>query len=277
MTTYTIRRLLVDVDAPVPRHWAGGDAFKTAVFDALSMSFPRGEQYFIDSLKAGAQRLDASAQEAFASELKGFIGQEATHRHVHGRFNKQLTELGYSDVLDRRIERRIRRMAHRDVRQHVAATAATEHLTALLASWLLRRTDILADAPKALTTMWLWHSTEEIEHRSTAFDLYKAIGGHEKGRRQAFWYISIHFMFDVWVQVMSNLWRDGSWKHPSTWINGWRLLFESDGMIRGNRAAWSAYLRRDFHPSQHDEQPAQAWLSEHQDAWRAVNPNPSNA
>jgi uncharacterized protein len=271
MTSYTIRRLLVDVDAQVPRHWAGGDAFKTAVLDALSMSFPRGEQYFIDSLKAGAECLDPQAQQAFAQELKGFIGQEATHRHIHARFNRQLTEMGYDNGLDRRLERRIQRMAHLNVRRHVAATAATEHITALLASWLLRRPDVLRDAPPALSAMWLWHSTEEIEHRSTAFDLYRAIGGHESGRRQTFWLVSMHFLIDVALQVGNNLWRDGSWKRPSTWRNGWRLLFERDGLIRGNRKGWAAYLKPDFHPSQHDDTAARVWLAHHSDLWRPVN------
>ena len=42
----TVRRLLVDLDTPLPQHWCGG-AFRTAFFNALSMSFPAGEQLFI--------------------------------------------------------------------------------------------------------------------------------------------------------------------------------------------------------------------------------------
>jgi uncharacterized protein len=271
MTTYTIRQLLVDVDAPVTRHWAGGDAFKTAVLDALSMSFPRGEQYFIDSLKAGALLLPPEAQQAFAQELKGFIGQEATHRHIHTRLNRQLVAMGYNNLLDERIARRIQRWAHLNVRQHVATTAATEHITALLAGWLLQRPDVLEGAPTALKAMWLWHSTEELEHRSTAFDLYRAIGGHEKGRRLTFWMVTLNFCIDVSLQVLSNLWRDGSWKRWGTWRSGWRLLFEKDGLIRGNRKGWSAYLDANFHPSEHDASAAQAWLDDNAQLWRTVS------
>ena len=31
----------------VPRFWFGGDPFRTRIFDALSLTFPEGERYFI--------------------------------------------------------------------------------------------------------------------------------------------------------------------------------------------------------------------------------------
>src|SRR5262245_33891349 len=52
-----VRRLLIDLDTPLPRHWCGGDAFRTAWFNALSMSFPVGEQFFIDAVRAGVATL----------------------------------------------------------------------------------------------------------------------------------------------------------------------------------------------------------------------------
>lgn len=267
---YTVRRLLTNADAPLRPHWCGGDAFSSAVFEALSMSFPRGEQYFIDSLKAGAQCLAPAERAAFAEELRGFIGQEATHRQVHRRFNQQLTALGYQNHIEARIERRIQRLAALDVRRHVAATAATEHITALLAFWLLRNPSVLAGAPPAAQSMWLWHSTEEIEHRSTAFDLYRAIGGHEAGRKQAFWYVSLNLFTDLALQVASNLWRNGAWKRARTWTQGLRLMWGPDGLLRGNLRGWWAYRRPDFHPSQQDSPAAARWLAENAALWRTV-------
>ena len=81
-----VRRLHVDLAQPFASRWCGGDAFRTAFFNALSMSFPVGEQYFIDSLKNGAQKLAPSELQAFEEDLRGFIGQEATHRHLHALF-----------------------------------------------------------------------------------------------------------------------------------------------------------------------------------------------
>lgn len=54
-TELTVRRLSVDLSQGFSRHWNGGDAFLTAYANALSMSFPVGEQSFIDAVKAGAK------------------------------------------------------------------------------------------------------------------------------------------------------------------------------------------------------------------------------
>ena len=53
MTELVVRRLLIDLETPFERHWCGGDAFRTAFFNALSMSFPVGEQFFIDAVRGG--------------------------------------------------------------------------------------------------------------------------------------------------------------------------------------------------------------------------------
>ena len=57
MTELVVRRLLVDMEAPIPRHWCGNDPFRTALFNALSMSFPIGEQFFIDAVRGGFKAL----------------------------------------------------------------------------------------------------------------------------------------------------------------------------------------------------------------------------
>src|SRR5687767_15567854 len=94
MTDLVVRRLLVDMEAPIARHWCGGDAFRTALFNALSMSFPVGEQFFIDSVRNGFKELPPEQQERFRAEVQGFIGQEATHRRLHSLYNAHLEQLG---------------------------------------------------------------------------------------------------------------------------------------------------------------------------------------
>ena len=68
-----VRRLLVDLDTPLPRHWCGGDAFRTAWFNALSMSFPVGEQFFIDAVRTGAATLLPEQRAAFEPAIRAFI------------------------------------------------------------------------------------------------------------------------------------------------------------------------------------------------------------
>ena len=94
MSALVVRRLLVDLDTPLTRHWNGGDAFRTALFNALSFSFPAGEQFFIDSLRRALKDAPPELKAHFDDEVRGFIGQEATHRRVHERFNAHLATLG---------------------------------------------------------------------------------------------------------------------------------------------------------------------------------------
>jgi len=266
MSELVIRRLLVDLHSPIERRWMGGDAFRSALFSALSMSFPAGEQVFIDSVRMGLPRLSGPARARFEAEARGFIGQEATHRRVHQLFNAHLYRAGLVNHWEPRIQRRLerlRRLAGDEPRAWVAITAATEHLTALLAEHTLRHPEVLAGAEPRLRDLWLWHASEESEHRCTAFDLYRALGGNEKWRRRFFRLVSWHFATDLLRQTLHNLWRDGSWWHLATWRSAWRTLFGPAGLVRCNARAWRRYLDADFHPSQSDGSLAERWLAEH--------------
>ena len=270
MTELVVRRLLIDLDAPIDARWNGGDAFRTAFFNALSLSFPVGEQYFIDSVRGALKALPEAQRDRFAAEVQAFIGQEATHRRLHGLFNAHLAAQGLPNDIERRALRRLKSSAHLDARVHLAATAATEHFTSIFANWLLRHPWALDGAEPRLRTLWLWHAAEESEHRSTAFDVYQALSGHHAWRIRLFRYVSVIFMWDLARQTLINLWHDGSLWRWSTWRSGWRLLLARDGMFRESFGAWRDYFKRDFHPSQHDATPGHAWLSEHRAEYRAV-------
>jgi uncharacterized protein len=264
MSELTVRRLQVDLDTPWPRHWVGGQAFRSAFFNALSFSFPVGEQLFIDAVRMGLARLDETGRARFEEEVRGFVGQEATHRHVHERFNRQLVAQGYVNRWEDRIRGRIARLLEgRDARAWVGTTAATEHFTAMLAEHLLTHPQTLDGAEPRLRDLWLWHASEESEHRATAFDLYHALGGNLVWRRRIFLMVSWHFTTDVARQTLANLWRDGHWWRPATWDDAWRLLLGRDGLLRHTWRPWWRYLAADFHPSQGNGAPAADWLAAH--------------
>ena len=260
----TVRRLRVDLDTPLQRHWAG-DAFRSAFFNALSMSFPAGEQTFIDSMKKGLAVLPAQRRAAFADEVQAFIGQEATHRHVHQRFNAHLQRQGLVNAWQERVLQRRPLLESMDVRNWLAVTAATEHLTAVFAEYLLGHPSALQGAEPRLRDLWLWHSCEETEHRSTAFDLYIALGGNHEWRCRIYRAVQRHFALDLARQTLHNLWSDGSWWRPATWARGARFLFGRDGIVRCTAAARQRYLGDDFHPRQADAAAAEAWLAAHLD------------
>jgi predicted metal-dependent hydrolase len=269
-TALTIRRLLIDLEAPVARHWCGGDAFSTALLNALSMSFPVGEQFFIDAVRAGVQAMPVERQAAWQEEIKGFIGQEATHRRIHTLFNAQLARQGLVDEWTPRVVERQKLLEGVDPRHAIALTAATEHFTAMMGEWLLAHPEVLAGAEPRLQTLWLWHSAEECEHKHAAFELYQALDGDHAWRVRWFRRVTVSFLLDVARQTLANLRRDGTLWRGSTWRSAARLLFGRQGLVRANIAAWRDYLRPDFHPNQHASALSARWLAANQGQYAAV-------
>jgi len=270
MADLVVRRLLVDMESPIPRHWCGGLAFPTALFNALSMSFPVGEQFFIDSVRNGFNALAPDRQERFRAEVQAFIGQEATHRRLHSLYNAHLEKQGLVDAWSARAVKRFKLLQGLDPRHALAITAANEHFTAVMADWMLRNADLLGTEDPRLVTLWLWHSSEESEHKSTAFDLYQALGGNHEWRVTWFRRVTTIFLGDTLRQTLNNLRRDGTLWKWSTWKGAASYLFGQRGLVRQTYKPWRAYVRADFHPSQQDSSLSRRWLAEHSDRYTPV-------
>ena len=282
-TALTVRKLSVDLSQGFARHWNGGDAFLTAFCNALSMSFPVGEQFFIDAVRNGAKQLgDSPEHQALRETVRGFIGQEATHRHLHGLYNAHLERQGLINHWGPRAARRLeigrRKMFSTSSKGHLhelAITAAYEHFTAIFGDLTLESVgqdgDWFARADEPLQTLWRWHAAEESEHKSVAFDLYVALGGNHAWRMRWFNYVLVQFALDTLRQTVNNLWHDGTLFKPATWASGFRFLFGRHGLLRRIAAPLRAYRRPDFHPTQVGSPDLAAqWLEGHADRWRAV-------
>lgn len=272
MTDLVVRRLLIDLEAPFARHWCNGDAFLTAWFNALSMSFPVGEQFFIDSVRNAHKALPPDRQAAMKDEVQGFVGQEATHRRIHGLFNGHVERQGFVNAWGPRALRRMKVLEGSDPRHPLAITAANEHFTAIFADWLLAHPDLVfgSDTEPRLRTLWLWHAAEESEHKSTAIDVYRALGGDERWRRIWFRRVTLIFLTDAFAQTVKNLRRDGTLWRRATWRSAWRHLLGRDGMLRATVQPWRAYLRENFHPNDLENGLAERWLTANADAFRPV-------
>jgi predicted metal-dependent hydrolase len=271
MSDLTVRRLMIDLSSGFPRDWYQGDAFRTAVFNALSMSFPVGEQFFIDSVKAGVAALPEEQRGRFADDLAGFVGQEATHRHIHGLFNAQLEKQGYTNTWQERARRRTAVIQKLDARHQVAITAAFEHYTAILADWLLANQADMTGVDQRLRNMWLWHSVEESEHKSVAFDVYQALSGSTAWRIRWFMRASFFFSTDLMRQTLRNLAHDRALFKWSTWRSGASFLFGKKGMIRAMWQPLRAYLADDFHPTKLDStRLTSQWLASNADTFKVV-------
>ncbi|MGJ7511387.1 metal-dependent hydrolase [Variovorax sp. GT1P44] len=277
MTDLVVRRLLIDLKPPFARDWCGGDAFATAFFNALSMSFPFGEQFFIDAVRRALQNAREEVRERYQAEVRGFIGQEATHRRIHSLFNAHLDAQGLEDGWTPRAIERMQPLAEADPRHAVAITAATEHFTAMFAEWLLSHPQLLDGAEPRLKLMWLWHSAEELEHKNTAFDVYQAVGGSHEWRARWFRRVTLIFLGDLFRQTTANLRKEGVLWKWATWRSAARVLLGRGGLLRESWANWWRYLRRDFHPSQQDSAMSRRWLADNASKFVRVDAPPAKA
>ena len=277
-----LRRPTFELDQALARDWHGGDVFRTAFFNAMSMLFPLGEKFFIDSVRA--YRADIT-DTRLLDEITAFQGQESIHRLQHQRYNERLCELrGYDlDVMEEPSRRRqawVRK--NLPMRRQLAGTVASEHITAIMADAMLRNADTMRDADPLVSELWRWHGIEETEHKSVAFDVYAAIGGTVKERRQALLFSTWYFFKDTFHNMRIMLRHDGKSKSLRLWLGGLNYLFGKPGILRRILPDYLAYYRRDFHPWQIDNRELiTAWLSEQQHAsWsaprQAQNPGSGN-
>jgi predicted metal-dependent hydrolase len=274
MSTLTVRKLNIDLSRGFARHWMGGDVYRTAFMNALSMSFPLGEQMFIDSVRAVPA--DTIADPALRAEVKDFIGQEASHRFVHQQYNAELARQGYDYTLEPRTRERVELIGKLPVRDRLAITCALEHYTAMLADFVLRHPGWLEQATPEMRTLWSWHAAEESEHKAVAFDVYRAAGG-SWGKR-VLWYLHVSLIFwrDTSLQTIHNLKRDRAlWRWP-TWRSGIKAWFGRQGLAWHLLRPGLDYLSPRFHPWQHDNRALlQTWLERNDASFRAIGSTPS--
>ncbi len=280
-THLPIRKLHVDLSQGFDRHWfknarGQGDAFRTAYYNALSMTFPAGEQLFIDSVKRMQPNLPQTPEhESMHETIRDFCAQEATHRHVHAQFNSHLAQQGFKNDVEPRIWARFKQHEHVKPIHHLGVTAANEHYTAVMSDALLRNPAYTEHMIPAMQQVWRWHALEETEHKAVAFDLYTALGGGHRWRVRYFIYGTIMLLADVMRQTVNNLWHDGTLFKPSTWLSAAQFWFgrpsKGGGWIWTTTKPLMAYFRKDFHPNQHDNRDlAQGYAQAHAGDWRLV-------
>jgi predicted metal-dependent hydrolase len=270
--TMTVRHLDVDLSQGFERHWNGGDAYRSTVFNALSFMFPVGEQFFIDSVRRFAKNVEQQGQTELLRDIKLFIGQEATHRHLHKQYNDQLIKMGYGDWVERTLEKVIAFFGNKTPRADLAATVAYEHYTALLGDGLLRYASWTENMDPAMKAAWMWHAAEESEHKAVAFDTYQATGGGYLLRVLMFLFVSFEFFTYTFVQTSIMLRHDGQLLKWRTWRSAISMWWGQDGIVWHTLPHWLAYFKPGFHPWQHDNHELlHRWQHDHASEYRALN------
>ena len=245
------RHPVFELETVLATNWHSNDPFKTAFLNALSLTFPVGEKYFIDSVRAFQKDI---TDPKLAREIRGFIGQEAIHRREHMKYNEIMCNArGYQgEQFEAMLQARIDERDAASPYVRLMETAAFEHLTALLAYTLLTDDAALEGADPTLAGMWRWHAIEEAEHKAVTFDVYKAVGGDMDRLKMALPYVTYQFMKDLLDGVWMMLKTTGDHKNPMIWLRGLNWLFGTTGILRKLYPGWKEFQGQDFHPWDHD-------------------------
>jgi predicted metal-dependent hydrolase len=240
---------------PHPRWWLNNDPVATAFFNALSATFPLGERFFMDAVKA--YRNDVAGP--LRDQISAFLFQESMHSREHMVFNGMATAAGYDmKPLEDRTRRRLAFARSREPIEQLAGTAALEHFTAILAHAILADARFLDGAPAEAQDLWRWHAMEEVEHKAVAFDTFAAVTADWSGLRRwrlrvrAMIYASVLFYVSVGANLRDLFQQDGL-NRPGVWLKlvGW--LAVRPGLARRVFRPYFAYYRPGFHPWQHDD------------------------
>lgn len=230
----------------VPRYWFAGDPVLSHFLNALSLSFPDGEQFFVDSVRHFREVVTDPERQ---KDISGFIGQEAMHSLEHKGFNDMLAAQGYGELTHKAtsVARYLCNEGRKrfSPRAQLAITAGLEHITAILANAMLTRPELLAEMDPAVRTLWLWHAIEETEHKAVAFDLYKDIDPGYVMRIRAFLSGSLGLLMFSSAYTWRFLKEDGVHRHPLALARGgWRLARFLGAVVPD----YLDYLRPGFHP-----------------------------
>jgi len=237
------------------RLWHGGRVEATAIYNALSATFPRGEAFFVESVRAFRD----GAPDKLADEIKSFTTQEVIHSREHLAFNRRAADSGYDLAkLEAQVLKRLAVTKSKPPIVSLAATMALEHFTAILAHQLLRDPTHLAGADREAAELWRWHACEEIEHKGVAYDTWLHATRHwTRGRRwkvkaKVMLFITRNFVVDRTAGALELMRQDGL-EGPRAWARLLWYLWVRPGMFRKIAGAWLKFFLPGFHPWNEDD------------------------
>ena len=172
----------VHFDVPgIGLHWIPGHPVASNVVSLLNVVLPAAERWFVDTFN---EALPLVKDPQLADDMRGFIGQEATHADVHEQMLHEYMVVNGIDpkpMLDQ-IEyvfckmlapttstdpkRRLNHLCDR-----LWIIAAIEHYTAVMGDFALNCAWDDHDADPTMVDLFRWHGSEEVEHRNVAHDV----------------------------------------------------------------------------------------------------------
>lgn len=251
---FSMRNVHFDVADCDVRAWHPAGLHVTHFFNALSVRFPEGEKFFINSVR---HYRDQIGNPALLADIEAFIGQEAMHGREHRTFNAALQRAGYeSERMEMELKAQIKRLRMPPLFQ-LSVTCAAEHFTAIMSSALLEDDAIMEGVTPEMAAMWRWHALEETEHKAVAYDVFMAM---RKGPVSGYFLrcgmmlvTSISFWANALRNLISMVGKDKALKEMGGWRNLGRFLFVTPNLAGRMFLPYLAYFKPGFHPWQGKE------------------------
>lgn len=232
-------------------NWNANGLHFTQFLNTLSIFFPAGERFFIDSVRNFRKDLnDKELEEA----VRNFIGQEGLHSREHIEYNQLLTEAGLPlERYENRVRVLLKYVQKATPKEaQLAATCALEHLTAIMAKALLEHDYVLEGSDERFKALWQWHALEETEHKGVCYDVYeKVVGKGPKAyflRTTAFVVANAIFWSLVIPYHIGFVRKSNKLLDIKGWIKHNQVLWGKKGVFRAVIPEWFDYFRPGFHP-----------------------------
>lgn len=236
--------------------WHEQGSHVTQFFNALSLLFPAGELFFMDSVRHYRGQIH---DPLLKQQIQGFIGQEAMHSREHLRYNDLLQAAGLpAHKLDRRLRAILDfQKKHFPAAFNLAVTVALEHYTAILADLLLRDPTRFGNSVEGYRQMWMWHALEETEHKAVSYDVWNTVlkPGPKRYliRTSSMLFTTLMFWLVVFDFHLRMLIAD---RKRGGHLRGlWRVikyLYGRRGVFPNIALPWLQFFKPGFHPWDHD-------------------------
>ncbi|PHY19794.1 metal-dependent hydrolase [Caulobacter sp. BP25] len=259
------RDIRFDLDKARQGHWLGGDPVGTAVFNALSLTFPDGERVFMDAVKAYRDRLTGK----LAEDARGFVAQEAIHSREHHHLNSLIDRERYPVAeIEAMVRQRVTFIRGRGPMAMLIATIALEHFTAMMAEMHARHRELFATTDPEIEKLWRWHAMEETEHKAVAYDVFLEVTRDWSPlkrylvRCRAMALVTLMFTRNITRYAARLLAADGY--APDAAVKAVkRFLWREPGVFSRGAKTYFAWYRPGFHPWDQDDRALMAdWKAE---------------
>jgi uncharacterized protein len=243
--------------------WWNGDPVATAFYNSLSLTFPKGEAFFIDSVRNFRDSVPPAQQ----AQIDAFIKQEAAHSREHNHLNNQVEQAGYDvSPMHADLDARLAELKEQPAIFGLVATVALEHFTAIIAHACLKNERHFKNAAPDAARLWKWHAIEEIEHKGVAFDTFLAatpkLSTYKRWKFRSLVMLHLSYSFlQGRVRATRQFLKQDGIDGPRAWLRIFSYLLIYPGLLREIFPAWLSFFRPGFHPWQHDDR---ALVAEHE-------------